>query len=81
MGNNAYVGVAYMPATFEIEGYHAVLPHVQNVYPVEKYKFYYEWGFKYTSSIFEFFSYETEEEAQKVHDEFVSALNLYWKGK
>ncbi len=42
---------------FEVDGYHIVLAHVQNVYPVEKDKFYYEWGFKYTTGIFEFFTY------------------------
>jgi len=68
-------------ATFEIEGYHAVLLHVQNVYGVEKELDYWFWGFKYTSQVFEYFSYRTLEEAQKVHDEFIEAINLYWKEK
>ena len=67
-----------IPATFEIKGYHVVLPCVQNVYPAEKYEFYYEWGFKYISGVFEFFSYKTKKEAQKAYDDFVLALNLYW---
>lgn len=68
-----------MLATFEIEGYHVVLPYVQNIYPVEKQKLCYEWGFKYTTGIFESFSYKTKKEAQEIHDGFISALNLYWQ--
>ena len=64
---------------FEIDGYHVVLNHVQNVYPAAKEKFYYEWGFKYITGVFEFFSYETMEEAQEVHDKFVIALNSFWQ--
>ena len=64
---------------FEIDGYHAVLNCVQNVYPVVKEKLCYEWGFKYVTGIFEFFSYKTKKEAQKVHDEFVATLNSYWQ--
>ena len=68
-----------MEALFEIDGYHAVLAHVQNVYPVEKDRFLYEWGFKYTTGIFEFFSYETKKEAAQSHDAFIKALNLFWE--
>ena len=67
-----------MKSIFEIEGYHVVLEYVQNVYPVGKDKFYWEWGFKYCSGIFEFFSYKTKGEAVKVHDNFVEAINSYW---
>ncbi len=66
-----------MKALFEIEGYHVVLPHIQNIYPVEKELDHFYWGFKYTSQVFEYFSYRTEEEAKKVHDLFVEALNEY----
>jgi len=68
-----------MEALFEIQGYHAVLAHIQNVYPVEKELDYWFWGFKYTSQIFEYFSYHTKAEAKKVHDEFIFALNQYWQ--
>jgi len=69
-----------MKSTFQIDNrYHAVLPHVQNVYSVEEEKFYWTWGFKYCSGVFEFFSYKTEEEVQKVHSLFVAALDLYWE--
>ncbi len=68
-----------MGSVFKIEGYHAVLPHVQNVYPVEKEKFYWGWGFKYCSGVFEFFSYKTKGDAQKIHDLFLKALNSYWE--
>lgn len=66
---------------FEIDGYHVVLNHVQNVYPVEKEKFYYVWGFKYVTGIFEFFSYKTKKEAREVHDKFVVTLDSYWRLK
>uniref|UniRef100_A0A6M3JGI8 Thiol oxidase n=1 Tax=viral metagenome TaxID=1070528 RepID=A0A6M3JGI8_9ZZZZ len=68
-----------MSATFEIDGYHVVLPHIQNVYPVEKELNYYHWGFKYLSQVFEYFSYQTKDEAEKIHNAFIKALNQYWK--
>ena len=68
-----------MSAVFEIDGYLAVLPHVQNIYPVEQDKFYWCWGFKYTSGVFEYFMYQSEKEALKIHDSFIDALNLYWE--
>ena len=68
-----------MKALFEIDGYHVVLSYVQNVYPVEKDKFYYGWGFKYINGIFEFFSYKTRKEAIQIHDAFINALNLFWE--
>ena len=67
-----------MKALFEVDGYHIVLVHVQNVYPVEKYKFYYEWGFKYTTGIFEFFAYKTKKEAVQIHNAFLDALDNFW---
>jgi len=67
-----------MKALFEIEGYHAVLPHVQNVYPVQKDEHNWYWGFKYKSQIFEFLYYKNEKEAEKIHDKFIEALNSYW---
>ena len=68
-----------MPATFEIDGYHVVLPHIQNVYPVEKELDHYYWGFKYISQVFEYFSYREKNEAEKVHAAFTEALNQYWE--
>ena len=67
-----------MPTVFEIDGYHVVLHHVQNIYPVEPDKFYWHWGFKYISGVFEFFIYQSKEDADKIHDAFLNALNLYW---
>ena len=71
--------MSIMQTLFEIDGYHVVLNYVQNVYPVEKDKFYYEWGFKYTTGIFEFFSYKTKKEAIQIHNAFVKALNAFWE--
>ncbi len=71
-----------MKALFEIDDrYHAVLPHVQNVYSVEKEKFYWIWGFKYKSGVFEFFNYKTKKDAQKVHDAFIKALDDFHEGR
>ena len=67
-----------MKTLFEIDGYHVVLSKIQNVYPVEMELNYYYWGFKFTSQIFEYFSYLTKEEADKAHDAFIDALNIYW---
>ncbi len=69
-----------MKATFKIEGYRAVLPHVQNVYGVEKELDHWFWGFKYISQVFEYFSYRTKEEAQGRHDSFIAALDEYYDG-
>ena len=68
-----------MQTLFEIDRYHVVLNYVQNVYPVGKDKFYYEWGFKYTTGIFEFFSYKTRKEAIQIQDAFIKALNGFWE--
>ena len=66
-----------MKTLFEIDGYHVILENIQNVYPVEKDKKNWIWGFKFKSQIFEFFYYETKKEAEKVHDAFITALELY----
>lgn len=68
-----------METLFEIDGYCVILAYVQNVYPVEKEKFYYGWGFKYTTGIFEFFSYKTKKEAIRTRGAFLNALDSFWK--
>ena len=61
-------------ATFEIDGYVAVLPMVQNVYPVERDAGSWCWGFKYTTGIFEFFYCKTREKGEGQRKEFIAAV-------
>lgn len=68
-------------AVYEIDGYGVILPMVQNYYPVESNGAGgYEWGFKYTSGVFEFFHYINREDAEKQRAQFIYAINKWYKG-
>lgn len=64
-------------AVHEMNGYGAVLPLVQNYYPVEEDAGIFCWGFKYTTGVFEFFYHQTREKATLQRDKFISALNAW----
>ena len=67
-----------MKSTFSIEGYLAVIPHIQNVYPPEKEKTGWTFGFKYTSGVFEFFTFKTLGKARKEYNRLAQAIDEYW---
>ena len=67
-----------MKATFSIEGYLAVIPHIQNVYPPEKDKVGWTFGFKYKSNVFEFFTFKTLKTARQEYNRLAKAINDYW---
>ena len=66
---------------FSVEGYLAVIPHIQNVYFPEKDRVGWMFGFKYTSGVFEFFTYKTLSEARMQYDRLAQAIDEYWRGK
>lgn len=69
-------------ATFEIQSYTAVIPKIQNVYSVEEGKrIGWEFGFKYDSGVFEFFSYETATQAEYDWLRLLTAIESYYEGK
>ena len=62
-----------------MDGYLAVIPHIQNVYPPEKDRnSYWEFGFKYTSGVFEFFSFKEHEEAWDNYGRLAQAIDEYY---
>ena len=65
---------------FSIDGYLAVIPHIQNVYPPEKDR-HIGWcfGFKYESGVFEFFTYKTIKEARSNYERLAQAIDKYYK--
>ena len=70
-----------MKSLFDINGYLAVIPQIQNVYPPEIDNIGWKFGFKYISGVFEFFAYETQSEAKIVYDELAWAIEGYYKEK
>lgn len=69
-----------MKSTFEIDGYLAVIPHIQNVYPPEEIvNIGWQWGFKYTSGVFEFFTCKTLKEATESYKKLSLAIEEYYK--
>lgn len=69
-----------LSSIFEIDGYGAVLPLVQNFYPVQRDAGSWCWGFKYTTGIFEFFYCKTKEKAICQRAAFIAALEK-WHGR
>ena len=68
-----------MIATVEIEGYLAVVPKIQNIYPVEKMASgVYQTGFKYESGVFEYFTYKDKNQAEKVYQKIKAAIEYYY---
>ena len=65
-------------SVFSIEGYLAVIPHIQNVYPPEKDKIGWTFGFKYTSGVFEFFTFKTLSEVRAHYNRLSGAINSYY---
>lgn len=68
-----------MISLFAIEGYLAVIPKIQNIYPPEKAHTGYQWGFKYDSGIFEFFTLQTLFQARSEYNRLSIAVDNYWK--
>lgn len=68
-------------STFAIDGYLAVIPHIQNVYPPEKDKVGWCFGFKYKSGMYEFFTYKTLQEAKQNRNRLSEAIDKYWGSK
>ena len=66
-------------ATHEIQDYTAIIPKIQNVYPVEEAKQVgWEFGFKYESGIFEFFNYKNKSQAEYDRRILVAAIDNYY---
>lgn len=70
----------YGSALYAFKGYSAVIPHLQNVYGPEQENGVPVWffGFKYTSGVFEYFSFATQEEAEVEHRKLLEAITAYW---
>lgn len=68
-----------MKSLFSVDGYLAVIPQIQNVYPPEKDRVGWMFGFKYISGIFEFFTYKTLTEARMNYNKLTSAIENYYK--
>lgn len=67
-----------MRSLYMIEGYGAVIQHIQNIYPPEKTRVGWQFGFKYTSGIFEFFSYKTLNEAREHYNKLGKAIEEFY---
>lgn len=67
-----------MKSLYIIEGYGAVIPHIQNIYPPEKTRVGWQFGFKYISGVFEFFTYKTLSEARSHYNELVKTIEEYY---
>lgn len=66
-------------ATHEIQDYIAVIPKIQNVYPVEKARrIGWEFGFKYESGVFEFFNYKNRSQAEFDRLNLLFAIDHYY---
>ena len=66
-------------ATLSIAGYLAIVPKIQNVYPVERVDAGWQTGFKYDSGVFEFFVYKTKLEAKNLYLRIKKAIEDYYK--
>jgi len=67
-------------ATFEIQDYTAVIPKIQNIYPVEEGgRIGWSFGFKYESGVFEFFHYETATQAEYDWLRLLTAIESYYE--
>ena len=73
----------YGSALYTFKGYSAVIPQLQNVYGPEQEDGVSSWffGFKYTSGVFEYFSFSTLEEAEAEHRKLCEAISFYWTGQ
>lgn len=69
-----------MNATFRIDDYVMIIPMITNFYAPTKEERAdaWSWGVKYTSGVFEYFTYSIEEDACEAFEEFMSAVNEYW---
>ncbi len=65
-------------SVFSINGYLAVIPHIQNVYPPEKDRVGWAFGFKYTSGVFEFFTFKHLQETRLHYGRLADAINSYY---
>ena len=69
------------PALFVIRGFVVVVPHVRNVYPVEKTDTGWEWGFKFADGFYEQFAYLKEQDAAEDRAALLKALSDYFGRK
>ena len=70
------------PTVFRIAEYTAVIPHIQNIYAPCKGRYTgWEYGFKYTNGVFEFFTLPTKKQAELHHRRLVEAVAAYWRGR
>ena len=68
-----------MKALYRFEDYSAVIPLIQNVYaPEQDRDVGWCFGFKYTSGVFEFFTFKQYSEALREHDRLIAAIEAYW---
>jgi len=66
-------------ATHQIQGYTAVIPKIQNIYPVEEARrIGWEFGFKYESGIFEFFNYKNKNQAEFDRLKLLVAIDYFY---
>lgn len=68
-----------MKSIFNIKGYIAVIPHIQNIYPPEKDNGVWSFGFKYISGVFEYFNFKTLQQARNEYNRLAQAVNDYWR--
>jgi len=66
-------------ALHSIEGYLAIIPKIQNIYPPEKTDTGYQWGFKYDSGVFEFFTMKTAAEARAEYKRCADAVEQFYR--
>lgn len=62
---------------YEVQGMGVVLSQVQNIYPVEKDKIMFCWGFKYVSGMWEYFYYKGKKEAALERKKFMEAIDNF----
>ena len=67
-----------MRATLDIDGYLAVVPKIQNIYPPEKMETGWQTGFKYDSGVFEYFVRKTKLESKILYCAIKRAIEDYY---
>ena len=70
-----------MKSLFSMDGYLAVIPQIQNVYPPEKDRIGWTFGFKYISGVFEFFTFKNLPEARMQYNRLARAIEDYYNLK
>lgn len=66
---------------FEIKGFIIILAHVQCIYDIEEADTGYSFGFKFSNSFWEAFTFKTKEEATQIRKDFINSMKEFTRTK